>query len=59
MKEVNQKPEPKSYGQKIRFQIELMATMLNAGREGAALAAINKALDLADEAHYLEFPDDR
>jgi hypothetical protein len=59
MKEVNQKPEPKSYGQKIRFQIELMALMLQTGRETAALAAINKALELADEAHYLEFPDDR
>ena len=54
MKEVNEQPMPKTYGKKIRFQIEMMHTLLAAGREQAALAAINNALQLCEEAHEWE-----
>jgi hypothetical protein len=54
MKEVREKPDAKTYGQRIRFQIEYMHTMLASGREIEALTAINKALDLTDEVHEME-----
>lgn len=54
MNEVNEKHDAKTYGQRIRFQIEFMHTMLASGREIEALTAINKALDLADEVHEME-----
>lgn len=54
MKEVKEKHEARTYGQRIRFQIEYMHTMLASGREIEALTAINKALDLADEVHEME-----
>ena len=54
MKEITASHESRTYGQRIRFQIEFMHTMLASGREIEALTAINKALDLADEVHQLE-----
>ena len=54
MKEVQEQPTPKTYGKRIQFQIEMMHTMLAAGREQAALAAINNALQLCDEVHEWE-----
>jgi len=54
MKEISASHESRTYGQRIRFQIEFMHTMLASGREIEALTAINKALDLADEVHELE-----
>ena len=54
MKEISASHESRTYGQRIRFQIEFMQTMLASGREIEALTAINKALDLADEVHELE-----
>jgi len=54
MKEISASHESRTYGQRIRFQIEFMHTMLASGREIEALTAINKALDLADEVHQLE-----
>ena len=54
VKEISASHESRTYGQRIRFQIEFMHTMLASGREVEALTAINKALDLADEVHQLE-----
>jgi hypothetical protein len=54
MKEVREKHDAKTYGERIRFQIEFMHTMLASGREIEALTAINKALDLTDEVHEME-----
>ena len=54
MKKYERKNDDRTYGQRIRFQIEFMHTMLASGRELEALDAINKALDLADEVHLLE-----
>jgi hypothetical protein len=54
MKEINKKHKARTYGQRIRFQIEFMHTMLASGREKEALTAINNALDLADEVHEME-----
>lgn len=45
---------PQSIGHKIRFQIEFMLTMLQASRMSAATAACDKALELCEEAHFLE-----
>lgn len=59
MKEISEKHEARTYGQRIRFQIEYMHTMLASGREIEALTAINKALDLADEVHELEKGNDK
>jgi hypothetical protein len=59
MKEISEKHEARTYGQRIRFQIEYMHTMLASGREIEALTAINKALDLADEVHELEKANDK
>jgi hypothetical protein len=59
MKEISEKHEARTYGQRIRFQIEYMHTMLASGREIEALTAINKALDLADEVHELEKTNDK
>lgn len=59
MKEISEKHESRTYGQRIRFQIEYMHTMLASGREIEALTAINKALDLADEVHELEKTNDK
>ena len=59
MKEISEKHESRTYGQRIRFQIEYMHTMLASGREIGALTAINKALDLADEVHELEKTNDK
>lgn len=58
VKEISASHESRTYGQRIRFQIEFMHTMLASGREVEALTAINKALDLADEVHQLETKDD-
>lgn len=58
VKEISASHESRTYGQRIRFQIEFMHTMLASGREIEALTAINKALDLADEVHQLETKDD-
>ena len=44
MKEISEKHEARTYGERIRFQIEFMHTMLASGREVEALEAINKAL---------------
>lgn len=54
MKKYERKNDDRTYGQRIRFQIEFMHTMLASGREIEALSAINKALDLADEVHEME-----
>jgi hypothetical protein len=54
MKEVREKHDPRTYGQRIRFKIEYMHTMLASGREIEALTAINQALDLCDEVHEME-----
>ena len=59
MKEVREKHDAKTYGQRIRFQIEFMHTMLASGREIEALTSINKALDLADKVHELEKENDK
>ena len=59
MKEISASHESRTYGQRIRFQIEFMHTMLASGREIEALTAINKALDLADEVHELEKANDK
>lgn len=59
MKEISEKHDSRTYGQRIRFQIEYMHTMLASGREIEALTAINKALDLADEVHELEKTNDK
>ena len=54
MEKFERKDDDRTYGQRIRFQIEFMHTMLASGREIEALDAINKALDLADEVHTFE-----
>ena len=54
MEKFERKDDDRTYGQRIRFQIEFMHTMLASGRELEALEAINKALDLADEVHTFE-----
>jgi hypothetical protein len=54
MKEISASHESRTFGQRIRFQIEFMHTMLASGREIEALTAINKALDLCDELHTKE-----
>lgn len=54
MEKFERKNDDRTYGQRIRFQIEFMHTMLASGRELEALEAINKALDLADEVHTFE-----
>ena len=54
MEKFERKNDDRTYGQRIRFQIEFMHTMLASGREIEALDAINKALDLADEVHTFE-----
>jgi len=59
MKEISASHESRTFGQRIRFQIEFMHTMLASGREIEALTAINKALDLADEVHELEKANDK
>ena len=59
MKEISEKHEARTYGERIRFQIEFMHTMLASGREVEALEAINKALTLADEVHELEKANDK
>lgn len=59
MKEINANHESRTYGQRIRFQIEYMHTMLASGREIEALTSINKALDLADKVHELEKENDK
>ena len=59
MKEISENHEARTYGQRIRFQIEFMHTMLASGREVEALEAINKALTLADEVHELEKANDK
>ena len=40
------KDYPKTVGKQIAFNIELMMSMLH--------AALNRALDLCDEAHFME-----
>lgn len=59
MKEINARHESRTHGQRIRFQIEFMHTMLASGREIEALTAINKALDLADEVHEMEIKNEK
>ena len=59
MKEINANHESRTYGQRIRFQIEYMHTMLASGREIEALTSINKALDLADKVHEREKENDK
>jgi hypothetical protein len=54
MQKFERKDDDRTYGQRIRFQIEFMHTMLASGREIEALEAINKALDLCDEVHTFE-----
>ena len=54
MEKFERENDDRTYGQRIRFQIEFMHTMLASGREIEALDAINKALDLADEVHTFE-----
>ena len=54
MEKFERKNDDRTYGERIRFQIEFMHTMLASGRELEALEAINKALDLADEVHTFE-----
>ena len=48
------KPYPKTLGKQIAFNIELMMSMLHDNRMPAATAALNRALDLCDETHFLE-----
>ena len=48
------KDYPKTVGKQIAFNIELMMSMLHADRMPAATAALNRALDLCDEAHFME-----
>jgi len=59
MKEESENPKPKSLGQKIRFQLEFMTLMLQSCRLESAAVHLDKALQLCDEAHLLEFPDDK
>ena len=59
MKGIISSHESRTYGQRIRFQIEFMHIMLASGREIEALTAINKTLDLADEVHELEKANDK
>ncbi len=59
MKEISEKPKPKSMGHKIKFQIEYMLLMLNANRMDSASIHLDKALALCDEAHLMEYPDDK
>ncbi len=58
MKEISEQPKPKSLGHKIKFQLEFMTLMLQTGRMDSATVHLNKAMELCDEAHSLEFPDD-
>ena len=54
MEKFERKDDDRTYGQRIRFQIEFMHTMLASGREIEALKAINKALELTDQVHTFE-----